>query len=652
MPDSSLYAAELESLAGIIKAAGDIDISELARSIEAASTASILGVGSGGSYSVAAFLCHLHELFTGRLSRAGTPLEIICNPTLAAESPVFIVSSEGKNPDVVEALNRVRSWTARPVHIITNRTTSPLTVEAAANPDVRLHMFPLPDKDGYLATRSLILNAVQIARSYLHLDGRTHAVPEELLKVTGQDSLARSWLNDNSLIDTIAQRQSVIVVHSPLLRPIAIDLESKLAESALLHCQLADLRSFAHGRHQWLASRAEDTAIVALIEPTLDQLWVKTQALLPKSFPILSLSLPNADPWHLIVGLIAQMYFVGAVAERRKVDPARPPIGTFARDLHYMPLTNAIPQSAPPNDLGTTNKRLALGTRWPARPRSGAMRRAVKSFIEDLSGHPFRAVIFDYDGTLCGASQRTEPLSAGVVRHLTRLSEHGVVIGIASGRGGSVIESLQASIPPSLWPKFYIGLYNGGYAATLDEAKRDLPNLPFDEFLGHVTRILHRLDELGLPIEAIRPTHPYQVSLRFKEGVSTDQMWFVISDFLRQAGIRLSGVVRSSHSIDILADGVSKSRLIAGLIEHFRMDPYELLAMGDKGSWPGNDFDILEHRYSLSVDTPSRRLDRGWNIAPPYKRFVDAAIWYMDRFKLGDSGRFEVTVNDLVGEIA
>ena len=88
-------------------------------------------------------------------------------------------------------------------------------------------------------------------------------------------------------------------------------------------------------------------------------------------------------------------------------------------------------------------------------------------------------------------------------------------------------------------------------------------------------------------------------------------------------------MVRSKHSVDILANGVSKSRVIASIIQNDKIDPYEILTMGDQGAWPGNDAALLEHRFSLSVDMPSRRLDRGWKLAPAEKRDVDATLWYL-----------------------
>ena len=123
-----------------------------------------LGVGSGGSDTVAPLQCTLHEAYTGRVSRPLTPLEIISNPTLASASPIFFVSAEGKNPDIVEALQPARRHSARDLHVLTNRGASPLQEMLATLTDVSIDTFELEHKDGYLATNSLILDLVIVAR--------------------------------------------------------------------------------------------------------------------------------------------------------------------------------------------------------------------------------------------------------------------------------------------------------------------------------------------------------------------------------------------------------------------------------------------------------------------------------------------------------
>jgi hypothetical protein len=44
----------------------------------------------------------------------------------------------------------------------------------------------------------------------------------------------------------------------------------------------------------------------------------------------------------------------------------------------------------------------------------------------------------------------------------------------------------------------------------------------------------------------------------------------------------------------------------------------------------------------LSVDMPSRRLDRGWKLAPAEKRDVDATLWYLERMHVEAGGVFHL----------
>lgn len=638
------YDAELSKLPITYALALAANIDAIKSAIAGASESSILGVGSGGSFTVASLLCNLHEKYTGRVSRPSTPLEIICNPTLAAASPVFLVSAEGKNPDIVEALKRARMHSARPVHVITNRKASPLTESAGLLTNISTHVFELVEKDGYLATNSLLLDAVLIARAYEELDKGTEHIPPSIETLRLKDLTIHEWLaNAAGFIEEVVGRGNVIVTFSPLLRPVAADLESKLAESALLHCQLADMRSFAHGRHLWLAERSTECSIIALIEPSLAPLWEAMHALLPPRIPTLAIPFGGAKPRDLLAGLVAEMHLVSAIAQRIGKDPGRPDVPQFGRDLHYIDIPSLIPA---PEELpdGEQSKYGVLGAHWPSVEQRGPMRRALDSFVAAIGQQVFQAIVFDYDGVLCSSRRDNVSPSQPIVNHLLRLIEAGVLVGVASGRGGSVREGLQACIPESLWPRIQLGLYNGGYVSDLAAPEPVVGQT--DEFLSHVRRIVGRLKVLGVPIETIRTTHPYQVSIRFRDGVQAGDNWFVVADALRQAGLDLFRVVRSKHSVDILGIGVDKSHLVAHIIQEFKVDPYQIMTMGDQGAWPGNDYSLLEHRFSLSVDVPSRRLDRGWKLAPPHKRDVDATLWYLDRLQILGNGRFTINIRD------
>lgn len=638
------YDGELAELGNTFFAAMSANIEPLKLAIASAAESSIIGVGSGGSFTVASLLCNLHELYTGRVSRPSTPLEIICNPTLAASSPVFMISAEGKNPDIIEVLERARRHSSRTVHVVTNRGSSPLMEHVRELPEVTPHVFELAKKDGYLATNSLLLDAVLIARAYGALHSEAVQFPESLdgLRIGGHS--VQEWLvGAQEFVRKAVPRKGLIIVFSPLLRPVAADLESKLSESALLYTQLADIRSFAHGRHLWLAERAQDCAILALVEPGVERLWARMQELLPLDVPVCTMPLGGGRPQDLLAGLVAQMRLVSLIAAEMGKDPAKPHVPSFGRDLYYVDLPSFIPGPEDTGRRGEQSKFEVLGARWPSIGSNGAMSRALASFESALALQPFRSIVFDYDGTLCSSQRKDSPPSGQIVERVMRLLDAGIVVGVASGRGDSIQEHLRDVLPSEVWSKVHLGLYNGGWIGLLDEEIDK--GVVTNEFLSHVRRILGRLESLGVPIERVRETYPHQISVRFKEGANAENMWFVIADSLRQAGLDPSTVVRSKHSVDVLAANVNKSHLVAKMIQACGFDPYEIVTMGDQGAWPGNDASLLEHRFSLSVDQPSRRLDRGWKLAPHHKRDVDATIWYLDHAEidqLAGSFRFKL----------
>ncbi len=629
----TFYDGELAGLGNTFSAAMSANIDLLKLAIASTAEASIIGVGSGGSFTVASLLCNLHESYTGRVSRPSTPLEIICNPTLAASSPVFMISAEGKNPDIIEALERARRHSSRTVHVLTNRASSPLMEHVRELPEVTPHVFELAKKDGYLATNSLLLDAVVIARAYGELDADADQFPDSLDQLRVGSNSVPEWLdNAREFVRQAVPRKGLIVVFSPLLKPVAADLESKLAESALLYCQLADIRSFAHGRHLWLAERPDDCAILALVEPGLEQLWARMQQLLPGDVPVCTMLLGGARPQDLLAGLVAQMQLVSLIAGELKKDPAKPHVPVFGRELYYVDLPLFIPAPEEAGRRGEQSKYEVLGARWPSIGSGGAMSRALESFETALRQQSFRAIVFDYDGTLCSSQRKEVPPTAAIVDQLRRLLDAGISVGVASGRGDSIQQHLRDVLPSDLWSKVHLGLYNGGWIGLLgDDIQRQVIT---NEFLSHARRILGRLEGLGVPIERVRETYPHQISVRFKEGVDAENMWFVIADSLRQAGLDISTVVRSKHSVDVLAVSVNKAHLVANMIQARSIDPYQVVTMGDQGAWPGNDSSLLEHRFSLSVDQPSRRLDRGWKLAPHHKRDVDATLWYLQRAEI------------------
>jgi HAD superfamily hydrolase (TIGR01484 family) len=511
--------------------------------------------------------------------------------------------------------------------------------------DVDQHIFELTEKDGYLATNSLLMDATLVARAYGRLDGSHDTLPSTMEGLRLDDMSIPDWVERSAEFARAAvERRGLIVLYAPSLRPIAGDLESKLAEAALSFVQVADLRSFAHGRHLWLAERPDDCAVLVLTDQKLSELWSYMRSQIPSGVPCLELRVAENSPKDLISALIAELHFVGMVAKHSQKDPGRPIVPDFGRNLYYADLSGLVDRPAKPEDGGIAEKFEILGARWPYAVHKGSMRRARDAYCQALEKQRFRAIVFDYDGTLCSSQQRDKPPTKEIIDQIVRLTQAQVYFAIVSGRGGSMHEELRAAVPKSEWPRIQLGLYNGGLLTDLGSEISDQDVT--SEFLNHVSRIVHHLKDIGVPIDRTRATPPFQVSIRFREGVDTEAMWFVVADALRRAGLDLGAIVRSRNSIDVLEPATSKARLIAQLIQQNRLLPQELLTIGDQGAWPGNDSALLEHRFSLSVDFSSRRLDRGWKLAPPHKRGVDAAQWYLERITTDGSGHFQIVLHD------
>ena len=88
----------------------------------------------------------------------------------------------------------------------------------------------------------------------------------------------------------------------------------------------------------------------------------------------------------------------------------------------------------------------------------------------------------------------------------------------------------------------------------------------------------------------------------------------------------------SSHSIDVLAPHVSKTRVVVCVKEKCGASA-SVLCIGDRGRFPGNDYALLSEEFSLSVDETSLSPETCWNLAPAGCRGVPATSHYLNSIK-------------------
>jgi len=263
-------------------------------------------------------------------------------------------------------------------------------------------------------------------------------------------------------------------------------------------------------------------------------------------------------------------------------------------------------------------------------------RKSYYDFIEKLTNNYFGAIIFDYDGTLCESHDRFRCPSKDIDQNLIRLLEENILIGIATGRGKSVRKEFQKIIPSKYWNNILIGYYNCSDIAPLNDDFRPIKEISDPTVINEVTDYIEHNDFLEYLVGEYEP-RPNQISIIPKKEHMRREIIQVLHCTLPMKVLSQIKILESSHSIDVVASNVSKLDLISAIEEKFEYHEYltgpiNTVCIGDKGEWPGNDFELLSHPYSLSVDSVSPDPNTCWNLAPPGHRGVQATLDYFKSF--------------------
>jgi hypothetical protein len=419
------------------------------------------------------------------------------------------------------------------------------------------------------------------------------------------------------------EKPTVMILHGGWASPVATDLESKLNESALAAALVADYRNFGHGRHLWFAKRSAETLVVALSTPDVDQLARRTLALLPRSTAILRLASTLSGPSGTLDLFVQGLAFIGALGRAKAIDPGRPSVPSFGRKIYALDA-----RIAPAGRSAIDRKELRAPLRSPTVRK--VYQRGLARFLEVLRGSSIGAIALDYDGTLCSVTERAQPLSAGVKAQLVRVVRSGLLVGLATGRGDSARAVLRKAIPKALWKQVLVGYHNG--AALGDLGDDSIPNVdgvpvsPLAEVLARLKR-----DPILIELADISPSTD-QLSIRPRNGLKLDPSALISHVFSLATGVADIRIVASTHSVDVVTVRTTKLAVVHALAARIK-PPAQVLSIGDRGAWPGNDFELLSGSLSLSVDEPSSISDRCWNLAPSGVTGPAAALFFLSRLR-------------------
>lgn len=636
------YLTELKQLDSTYDWALNAPIDDLKAFVKDSSDLPLLSVGSGGSLTAAAFTSLLHQE-NGKISQYVTPLELVSTSHPVYDDAVLMFSAGGRNADITTALETVARNEPQQLMVICATKGSKLRQTALQYNYIRFFEFDGPwEHDGFLATNSLLAFALLVARAYTEGQPSLDSFPVTLDSLVHPDISRHDFTEQlERRFHPLLKRDTLVVLHGKWGKPAAIDIESKLTEAALANAQVADYRNFAHGRHHWLAKKGGKSSVLALVTSEDAKIADRTLRLIPDSVPILRIYTERSGP-SASIDLLARVFFlVAAMGKERGIDPGRPGVPLFGSRIYHLGIPHSTKTRSPIlsdlSDLESTAISRKLGIRANVLDKVSAdfWKTAFRQFIRNIEAQQFGAIVLDYDGTLCETTKRFSGASAKIGSELSNFLRSGdIVVGVATGRGKSVRDDLRGIIPSTYWKHMIIGYYNASDIGLLGDDNHPDKNAEGDPIMESVFSCMQADRYLNRIIRAEK--RPRQITCSPVSPYSHGEVVSIMRDFIGRFGFAEVEILESSHSIDVLAPGVSKLNLVREIemIRRQAKKPNGILCIGDQGRWPGNDYALLSQKYSLSVHRTSLDPDNCWNLAPEGHRGVQAAIDYFHAMEI------------------
>ena len=615
------FNSELEKLQDTIRWAERQDVTELRSFFSVNAGTPMICIGSGGSFSAASYAAMLYKQMCG-LAVPMTPLAFdTSSDAIIQDSKLLFFSASGRNKDFLIAFQRGLAVGRGDMAGVCLRESSKLdAIIEKCNPDFKKHTFPIPTvKDGFLATNSLVAFFVLMYRCFFDAKPSKH--------IGNGIGYALNHSFDFFKIDNF------IVLHSNLSEPVAVDLESKFSEAALGSVLMADYRNFGHGRHQWFDKKGGNSCIVALINDNDRELAEKTLGKMPEDVHMVRIESGLKTPLATIDLLLKSFQFVSAIGTQRGIDPGRPGVPDYGTELYHLNFAKLIKDESiaqPPKNLAISRK-LRLGSKALIPDQEyKAYSKAYDAFIERLGNKVFDLLALDYDGTICNVDRNArwkEALEESIARQINKLLEMGIRIAVMTGRGDSMHELLRNSINKEYWSQVYLGCYNGAVIVPLTDDTSSIEavkNAPLDEQL---VTLQNELERYHFKPEKLKK-YSTQLSLSCTDK---QKAYEICNEIILSNKLDRLHIWSSSHSMDIVVSTKASKTAVKQISE-------DVLVIGDRGDYEGNDFEMLSLPYSLSVDGVSRNPNSCWNLAPKDLRGLDVVKYYLRKIKATKNG--------------
>lgn len=660
------YSTELAHLAVTYQWARCIEPSALPKSIDALRGRPLIVIGSGGSLSACTFVARLHETHARLPARVLTPFEFIRHPVPQAAG-VLLLSAGGSNPDVLAAAKHAIAVEYSTIVGFCTRPNTKLKALLSEHRYTAIFEFVGPSKkDGFLATNSLLLTCTLLARAYrVELPESLPALEDPPRWPSAEDHAGQDFgtactkPTDLLALGEALTRPHVLALADGWAVTAAVDLESRWAESGFGTVTVTDARNFAHGRHHGLSRRLADTLVLGLSVTDeggagRDDLVATTLARLPQSAAVSILRSPFGGEAGALDLLVRVIYLAGEAGRRLGLDPGRPQVPAFGRKLYHAALPRPLLRRAQEDGAHSAEdlwiRRKVTPVVWAAATEEtrDSWRAQCRAWVSAAESTRVGGVVLDYDGTLCEACERFGNPDRAVGTALTGLIDAGMVVGVATGRGGrSVVRGLRAVVPERAWPEIIVGRCNGGIRSRLDEQVEDLPPM---ETLERANTILSASPVLAQVARfELKPTQ-LTIFPRPDQPLPKGLLCRFVIEALDAAKSPLAvDVLASDHSVDVIPRDVSKWTVVEEVrraLAQAGRPGLAVMTIGDQGQAGGNDAAFLAHPLGLSVEHTSSDFTSCWNVAPRGARRTAALLGYLNALRpLTDEDGFRWSVS-------
>ena len=577
-------------------------------------------VGSGGSFCICETIALLIESIGG-IAKAITPYEIRYSRDSLKNVNLIFYSASGGNSDIIGAYNYCKKNHAKKALILCLRKYSKLKKIAENDcQDISFFEYPLPfGKDGFLAFHSTLFALGILQSVYCNFF----------------DVKPYKWTDNIFSFNTtyIDNKSTIMVLGSGWSMPVVKDFESKCTEAALSRVLYSDIRNFAHGRHHWLAKHP-DTLVIAFSSFSTKDLVNKTLELIPSE---INRQVIFDDDYNGIASTI-ELYLkmcmlVSELGKKTGIDPGKPGVPDFGSKLYHLTYTTnhkPIKQKTIPNDIIS---------RMVIRKKSYTLTNELKSlainsakkYTHNLANSVFKGLVIDYDNTVIRFNDTSDSTYKRIISHIEKYIRNGVCVCFATGRGKSIKQQLCEIIDENIWEKVYVSYYNGAFTIPLSDELWDTHN-NVPQTLIQVDYSIKAIPLFNSINTTIKNT---QITYESNDVIILDKMFDFIIRRIMNGMFNGVKAEKSDHSVDVTLKYVSKRNSVEfvqkkcnGLV----------LCIGDAGSEQGNDYELLNTDFSLSVSDVSCSLDNCWNIASRDISGPEATLEYFSNIRILKKG--------------